>query len=117
MILDVQMRIGRSLHGYKAQLCTAEQGLERTDEAKIDKSVCSSFYDVIDNDCVADACKPHDRLIPFAFVNPHERDVASQLERLVKDKGVRGIKLHPFIHGFHATNTVLLDPLYEVCGA
>ena len=111
MILDFHMHIGRSLYGYKPQLFTAEQGLDRMDAAKIDRAVCFSFYDLIDNDYVADTCQPHDRLIPFAFVNPHQRDAATQLERLVQDKAVRGVKHEPFIHGFHANNTMLLEPI------
>ena len=30
----------------------------------------------------------------------------------MKDKGVRGVKLHLFVLGFHANKTVRLDPIY-----
>jgi uncharacterized protein len=115
VILDFHCHIGESLYGYKPRRFTPEELLRRMDGAKVDISCCFSFYDVVDNEYVAEAVKPHDRLLAFAFVNPHERDAAERLAELARGGAVRGVKLHPFIHGFHANNTVLLDPIYETC--
>ena len=117
MIVDFHCHIGRALYSYKPMKFTPEQLLERMDESKVDYACCFSFYDVIENDYVAEAVQPHDRLLAFAFLDPHREDAASDLERRVDKKGVRGVKLHPFVHGFHVNNFVLLDPIMEVCKA
>src|SRR5438876_6133201 len=117
MILDFHCHIGRSRYEYRPGEFTPEDLIKRMDVSKVDVSCCFSFADVLDNDYVVNRTKPFDRLIAFAFVNPNQLDSAHELEQLAKAKAVRGLKLHPYLHGFHANNTILLDPIYEVCQA
>lgn len=116
MILDFHCHIGKARYSYKPKEFTPEHLLQRMDQANVDMACCFSFYEpeMINNEFVAECGKRFDRLIPFAFVNPHLAKSVEELEKLARDKLVQGIKLHPYIHGYHANNTFLLDPVFEV---
>ncbi len=65
-----------------------------------------------------------DRLIPFGGIDPRRTpDVAAEMDRLLGDLGLRGIKLHP-PHQFFRANAYVDDPalrglatVYEKCVA
>lgn len=116
MILDFHCHIGKARYSYKPKEFTPEQLLQRMDQTNVDMACCFSFFEpeMIDNEFVANCGKRFDRLISFAFVNPQLAKSADELEKLARDRRVRGIKLHPYIHGYLAHNTFLLDPIYEV---
>ena len=69
----------------------------------------------ISNDAVADGAARHpDILIPFASIAPSRgQQGAEELERLIVDKGVRGVKFHPSLQNF-APNDGSADGLYAV---
>ena len=69
----------------------------------------------ISNDVVADGAARHaDILIPFASIAPARgRQGVKELERLITEKGVRGVKFHPSIQGFYP-NDGSADDLYAV---
>jgi len=116
MILDIHCHFGKATYTYKPKEFTLEQLLERMDQANVDKACCFSFFEpaLIDNEFVANSGKRSDRLIPFAFVVPQFKKSVDELENLAREKRVRGLKLHPYIHGYNANNTFLLDPIYEI---
>jgi len=67
---------------------------------------------IADNDYVADFCSASPRLIPFASVNPcTSTRPAGELERLVSDKGFRGLKLYPTYQHYYP-NEARIYPLY-----
>jgi predicted TIM-barrel fold metal-dependent hydrolase len=67
---------------------------------------------VISNEAVAQFCDGHDRLIPFANINPFMvADLGRELERCILDMGCRGLKLYPTYQGFYA-NDSMIYPLY-----
>lgn len=48
------------------------------------------------------------RLIPFVTVDPHQKSSLDLLEFLVKDRGARGLKLHPRLSGFRPTDPAVI---------
>ena len=66
----------------------------------------------VPNDYVAEFCRGHENLIPFASVNPNvASDPVRELERAVKDLGCRGLKLYP-PYEYYYPNDPLVYPLY-----
>jgi predicted TIM-barrel fold metal-dependent hydrolase len=57
-----------------------------------------------------------DVLIPFASVDPHRPNAADEVERLVRDHGVKGFKFHPNIQGFFPNDRAFY-PVYEAIEA
>ncbi len=64
------------------------------------------------NETVARLCAGRPRLIPFASINPYlVENPARELERLVRERGFRGLKLYPTYSYFYP-NDPLLYPVY-----
>jgi predicted TIM-barrel fold metal-dependent hydrolase len=70
----------------------------------------------IGNDYVASVAQKYsDQFIGFASVDPWKGKTAVQeLERSVKELGLRGLKLHPSVQAFYA-NDIRFYPLWEKC--
>jgi hypothetical protein len=69
----------------------------------------------IPNEEIAEAAlKKPDIMIAFGSVDPHKGKMgAREIERLIKEHGVKGFKFHPTVQGFHP-NDRMAWPLYEV---
>jgi len=69
----------------------------------------------IPNEEIAAAAKENsDMMIAFASIDPHKGKMGvREAERLIKEEGVKGFKLHPTVQGFHPNNRMCW-PLYEV---
>lgn len=61
------------------------------------------------------------RIIQFAFLNPWEEETPSLLEQLIKDYGVKGLKLHPLFDNYpDKYNKILANetmPTFDVANA
>ena len=70
----------------------------------------------IGNDYVADVARKYsDQFIGFASVDPHKGEAAvRELERAIKELGLRGLKLHPTTQAFFP-NEQRFYPLWEAC--
>ena len=67
---------------------------------------------IASNETVDRLCGGHPRLIPFATVNPFLiANPAQELERLVTQRGFRGLKLYPTYNYFYP-NDPMLYPVY-----
>jgi predicted TIM-barrel fold metal-dependent hydrolase len=108
LVIDAHCHIGRSL--------SAEEMIEMMDEAGVRRAVVfvtpflwglpgqADYHDT--NDYIADMqAKYPDRLTGFACVNPHLKP-GRELERCVKQLGLRGIKIHPENHCFTADSLI-----------
>jgi predicted TIM-barrel fold metal-dependent hydrolase len=94
-----------------------EQMLAAMDAGGIDKAVACSLGQAIDNSYIASIqAQWSDRLVGFGQVNPRLADAAAEVDRCA-DAGLRGIKLHPTMHGYHFCDHGLLDPVLETCAA
>ena len=67
---------------------------------------------ITSNEMVVDFCKGRRELIPFANLNPYlSARLGEELERCVKDLGMKGIKLYPTYQQFYPNDRTLY-PLY-----
>ncbi len=118
LVIDCHCHVGRSL--------SAEELIEMMDAAGVGKAVVfvtpflwgllgqADYHDT--NDYIADVQREHpDRLIGFACVNPHLAP-GRELERCVKELGLRGVKIHPENHCF-AVDSLIGGEIMEAVGA
>jgi predicted TIM-barrel fold metal-dependent hydrolase len=114
MILDMHAHVGQPNYAYRAGEFRNDDLASRMKASHVSKCCVFSFYDVADNDYVDQATRGRDDLIPFAFINAKEPGAPAELERRFQ-AGFKGLKLHPFAHGFHLNNFKIVDPLFERC--
>ncbi len=116
----MQTFVDEPLETYLERVCTPEGTLAMMDESGVDYGVVLAELSpitaglCISSDEAVEFCSRSPRLIPFANVNPYmTTNPARDLERCVKELGVRGVKVLPTYHHFYP-NDRLLYPLYEV---
>jgi predicted TIM-barrel fold metal-dependent hydrolase len=69
------------------------------------------------NDRLAEFVRTYpDRLVGFGTVNVHRPGALAEVERMVGELGLRGLKLHPWLQGF-SLHEQALDPICEVIAA
>lgn len=102
---------------FVEQYTTGDSYLRVLDEAGVDYGVILAELAPItsaiaSNETVDRLCGGHPRLIPFATVNPFLiANPAQELERLVSQRGFRGLKLYPTYNYFYP-NDRMLYPVY-----
>jgi predicted TIM-barrel fold metal-dependent hydrolase len=73
---------------------------------------CPISTGISTNENVYNFCRSQEKLIPFACLNPYLiSDPASELDRLVKEMGFRGLKLYPTYDLFYP-NEPIMYPIY-----
>jgi predicted TIM-barrel fold metal-dependent hydrolase len=93
----------------------AEQLLEAMDAAGVDMAVACSLGQAVDNSYIRTAQQRWpDRIIGFGQVDPRWQDPAAAVAECAR-AGLRGIKLHPTLHGYHICDHGLLDPVLAAC--
>ncbi len=110
----------RQVFGIGDRSLTIDSLIEDMDRAEVEKAVllafdCETTYGFkVANEDIAELVAQHpDRLIGFASVDPHKGEMAvRELERAVKELGLRGLKLHPPTQQFYA-NDRRYYPLWE----
>lgn len=103
-----------------------EELIKQMDENGVDMAVvCPQAYPMTtvlevnqrDNDGIADAVRRYpDRLIGFGVATPYggPDKGAGEVERAIKKLGLRGIKLHQRLHGYHLIER-LVGPILSAC--
>lgn len=90
--------------------------LARMDAAGVDMAMVCSLAQRIENDFIASLVAEHpDRLFGFGQVMPQSDDAVEQIASMAKLPGIKGLKLHPSLHGFHFADHGLLDPIFAAC--
>jgi len=68
---------------------------------------------IVENELIIEFCRESERLIPFASINPvSDSNPSETLVKLVKDYGMRGLKLLPPYQHFYPNDTAIYK-LYE----
>jgi predicted TIM-barrel fold metal-dependent hydrolase len=89
--------------------------LDRMDAAGVDMAMICSLAQRIENDFIIGLQEAYpDRFIGFGQVMPQEDDAVDTVHELAA-RGIRGLKLHPSMHGYHVADHGLLDPVFEAC--
>lgn len=117
MIIDHHNHIweGESTGGFLDEGMSVNRILKEMDQAGVDVAGVCTVAQSIDNDYVVKACREHpDRFFGFCMINPRQKD-ATEILRHYLDEGMRGLKLHPRLHGYQLGDHALMDPLMEVC--
>ena len=96
------------VHQPAAAAYGPKEYLAAMDELGVDVSVVFTYEGLLRpsaaaNDSLAAWVAPApQRLIAFATVDPRDPGAGDELERCVRDQGMRGLKLHPWLQGFSA---------------
>lgn len=86
--------------------------LAAMDAAQVDMAVGCSLGQAVDNGYVARIALEHPRrLIGFGQVNPRQPGAVAEVHACAA-AGLRGLKLHPTMHGYHFADHGLLDPVF-----
>lgn len=86
------------------------------DRHGIDRVVAFPLSDARDaNERLLEVVAGDARVVPVAFIDPHEPDAARHLAQLIEGEGMRGLKIHPTLSNFHIDDSALLDPLFAYC--
>ncbi|WP_029150919.1 amidohydrolase family protein [Microbacterium indicum] len=89
--------------------------LTAMDESGIDMAMVCSLAQRIENDFIISMQDAHpDRFIGFGQVMPQADDAIDEIRRMA-EAGIRGLKLHPSMHGYHVADHGLLDPVFRAC--
>ncbi|GLY31643.1 amidohydrolase family protein [Kineosporia sp. NBRC 101731] len=89
--------------------------LTRMDAAGVDMAMVCSLAQRIENDFLIDMVSKHPtRFIGFGQVMPQADNALDEIERFAA-AGLKGLKLHPSMHGYHVADHGLLDPVFEKC--
>ncbi|MFT4082378.1 MAG: amidohydrolase family protein [Nocardioides sp.] len=89
--------------------------LDRMDAAGVDMAMVCSLAQRIENDFVIGLQDAYpERFIGFGQVMPQADDALREIDRLA-EAGIRGLKLHPSMHGYHVADHGLLDPVFRAC--
>lgn len=105
-ILDTYAASAETLEAHLDE-CGVDYAVVLAEESPITTGVTSNEY-------VADFCHGSKRLIPFCNINHYMHvQPAQELERLVTQKGFRGIKIYPTYQQFYPNDHVLY-PMYAV---
>ena len=107
---------------------TTDQLLDEMDEAGVERAVIlgqdthatrnPAFrnYTLKNDDLAAIAQRSHDRLVPFAGIDPNSgKEAVRELRRAVARLGMRGLKIHGSANSVHLNDARLMFPIYEYC--
>lgn len=89
--------------------------IQKMDQSGIDQAVVFSYVQYPNNDYIAEAVKKYpDRLIGFAVLNHTLPNQEEELERCVKELGLKGLKLDTPTHGFSLDDFGVTGKTFEL---
>jgi predicted TIM-barrel fold metal-dependent hydrolase len=103
------------VHQPAAAAYGPEEYLSAMDELGVDVSVVFTYEGLLRptaaaNDSLAAwVAAGAERLVAFATVDPRDLEAGEEIERCVREHGMRGVKLHPWLQGFSAHTPGLQD--------
>jgi predicted TIM-barrel fold metal-dependent hydrolase len=93
-----------------------ERMLTRMDAAGVEKAMVCSLAQRIEPDFIEGLVAVHpDRLFGFGQVVPQADGAIEEIARMATLPGIKGLKLHPSLHGYHFADHGLLDPVFDAC--
>jgi predicted TIM-barrel fold metal-dependent hydrolase len=94
---------------------SVERMLEAMDAAGVQRAVACSLGQMVDNGYIRSIQERFpERIVGFGQVNPRDPPAVEEVARCA-GAGLRGLKLHPTMHGYHFCDHGLLDPVFAAC--
>jgi uncharacterized protein len=116
MIIDAYNNVwqaGGTSDYLTAESYTPEDMIQAMDHAGVDWAVGCSLGQMVDNSFIHETVTRHpNRIIGFGQVNPRNLDAPEAIDEIGR-LGLKGLKLHPTMHGYHFADHGLLDPIFE----
>lgn len=117
MIIDAYNNVwqaGGNSDYLTAESYTPEDMMRSMDQAGVDMAVGCSLGQLVDNSFIAETMRKYpNRIIGFGQVNPRATDAVETIRQCAADLGLKGLKLHPTMHGYHFADHGLLDPIFQ----
>ena len=117
MIIDAYNNVwqaGGTSDYLTAESYTPEDMIRAMDQAGVDMAVGCSLGQMVDNSFIAQTMELYPtRIIGFGQVNPRNIDAIESIVNLAQNLGLKGLKLHPTMHGYHFADHGLLDPIFD----
>lgn len=117
MIIDAYNNVwqaGGNSDYLTAESYTPEDMMRSMDQAGVDMAVGCSLGQMVDNSFIAETMRKYpNRIIGFGQVNPRASDAVERIHECSQELGLRGLKLHPTMHGYHFADHGLLDPIFQ----
>ena len=101
---DASVSVGKGVN------LSVNQLLSDMDDCRVDKACVVAFRGVASNAFLSKVVKSHPkRLVGFAWIdNPRVHRSVKELEKTVKEMGLKGLKLHPGVQGFTPADPEIL---------
>ncbi|QMU96017.1 amidohydrolase [Microbacterium esteraromaticum] len=116
MIIDAYnntWKAGGTSDYLTAESYTPETMIQHMDQAGVDMAVGCSLGQMIDNDFIAETVeRSQGRIIGFGQADPRKLDAVETVTTVAR-LGLKGLKLHPTMHGYHFADHGLLDPIFR----
>ncbi len=94
---------------------TAEALLAVMDAQGVDMAVITGLGQMIDNQYLIDACARFpDRFVGMGQADPRKADALDTIRAFAGKPGMKALKLHPTMHGYHVCDHGLLDPVFDL---
>lgn len=103
--------------GFWKQQSGVDALIAAMDAAGVDRAAVIAIAPAIPVDIVCDAAKAYpSRLVAIGSVDPSSAEAARDVERQVRDLGVRAIKIHPRLQRISYGDLDTLVPVARACG-
>jgi hypothetical protein len=94
---------------------TVEALLAVMDAQSVDIAVITGLGQSIENQYLVDACALYpDRFVGMGQADPRKPDALDTIRSFAAHPGMRALKLHPTMHGYHVCDHGLLDPIFDL---
>ncbi|MBX0315298.1 amidohydrolase family protein [Planococcus glaciei] len=124
-LVDQDPDLGRyvkSVYGVQSHPHSLESHIYQLDVAGIDQAVimpidCTTAHGctLVKNEQIAWLMEENPRFIGFASIDPRNPGATRQLEKAVKEYGLRGLKLDPSLQQFNVQDEDHAYPVYQLC--
>jgi predicted TIM-barrel fold metal-dependent hydrolase len=117
MIIDAYNNVwqaGGTSDYLTSESYTPEDMIRAMDLAGVDMAVGCSLGQMMDNGFISSTMQKYpNRIVGFGQVNPRFADAVETVEKCATQFNLKGLKLHPTMHGYHFADHGLLDPIFD----
>lgn len=117
MIFDAHAHVYPRAGGFWKQASSAETLIAAMDKSGVTRAAVIAIEPSLPASVVCDAAAQYpDRLVPIGSIDPRAAGAIPAIDVQVRERGVRGIKLHPRLHRIGLDDLPVLAPIAVRCG-